>query len=132
MDFREFLAHRKGFVLAMEIYKISKKIPKEEKYSLSDQIHRFSRSVCSNFAEAYRKRNYPKLFASKLTYSDGEYSETLIWLEFALACKYIEKEIFQALEEKNKEIGKVISYMISNPGKFGSHRLTKLITVTDR
>ncbi len=120
MDFRELLAYKKGFALAMEIYKISKKFPKEEKYSLTDQIRRSSRSVCSNFAEAYRKRNYPKHFASKLTDSDGENSETLVWLEFALACEYIEKEIFQTLEEKNKEIGKLINYMILNPGKFGS------------
>ena len=103
----------------MEIYELSKSFPLEEKYSLTDQIRRSSRSVCANIAEAYRKRRYPNHFISKLTDSDAENSETNVWLEFAFECNYITKEIYQKLSVKNIEIGKLINYMINNPGKFG-------------
>ena len=119
MDFRELLAYKKAFDLAMEIYELSKSFPLEEKYSLTDQIRRSSRSVCANIAEAYRKRRYPNHFISKLTDSDAENSETNVWLEFAFECNYITKEIDQKLSVKNIEIGKLINYMINNPGKFG-------------
>lgn len=119
MDFRELLAYKKAFDLAMEIYELSKSFPLEEKYSLTDQIRRSSRSVCANIAEAYRKRRYPNHFISKLTDSDAENSETNVWLEFAFECNYITKEIYQELSSKNTEIGKLINYMINNPGKFG-------------
>lgn len=119
MDFRELLAYKKAFDLAMEIYELSKSFPLEEKYSLTDQTRRSSRSVCANIAEAYRKRRYPNHFISKLTDSDAENSETNVWLEFAFECNYITKEIYQKLSVKNIEIGKLINYMINNPGKFG-------------
>ncbi len=122
MDFRSLIVYKKAFKLAMDIYNISKSFPKEEKYSLTDQIRRSSRSTCGNIAESYRKRNYPKHFASKLTDSDGENSETIVWLEFALACKYIEDEIFKKLESESEEIGRLLNYMILNPEKFGSSR----------
>ena len=89
MDFKELLAYKKSFDLAMLIFEISKTFPKEETYSLTDQIRRSSRSVCANISEAYRKRRYPKHFISKLTDADGENSETNTWLDFALGCKYI-------------------------------------------
>lgn len=92
MAFRKLKAYQKGFELAMEIFELSKGFPKEETYSLTDQIRRSSRSVCVNIAEAYRKRLYPKHFASKLSDSDAENTETMSWLEFAEACKYITKE----------------------------------------
>lgn len=76
MNFTELLAYKKSFGLAMEIFSISKSFPTEEKYSLTDQIRRSSRSVTANIAEAYRKRRYVKHFISKLTDSDGENSET--------------------------------------------------------
>lgn len=119
MDFKELLAYQKAFNLAMEIYKISKNFPKEEKYSLTDQIRRSSRSVCSNMAEAYRKRKYIKHFTSKLTDCDGENSETIVWLDFALECEYIANEIHSNLSKKSEEVGKLINYMINNPEKFG-------------
>ena len=119
MDFRELLAYKRAFDLAMEIYELSKSFPLEEKYSLTDQIRRSSRSVCANIAEAYRKRRYPNHFISKLIDSDAENSETNVWLEFAFECNYITKEIYQKLSVKNIEIGKLINYMINNPGKFG-------------
>ncbi|WP_201300874.1 four helix bundle protein [Sunxiuqinia indica] len=83
MDFKKLPAYQKAFQLAMEIFKISKSLLKEEKYSLTDQIRRSSRSTCANLAEAYRKRIYSNHFIAKLTDSDGENSETDVWLDFA-------------------------------------------------
>jgi four helix bundle protein len=119
MDYKDLIAYKKGFSLAMEIYKVSKSFPKEETYSLTDQIRRSSRSVCANIAEAYRKRRYVKHFISKLTDSDGENSETSTWLDFALECEYITKETHLDLNDKAVEIGKLINFMINNPDKFG-------------
>ncbi len=120
LRFQDLLAYKKGFSLAMAIFNISKSFPKEETYSLTDQVRRSSRSVCANLAEAYRKRLYPKHFKSKLTDSDAENSETQTWLEFSLACEYINKETFDELTAKSIEVGKLINYMILNPNKFGS------------
>ncbi|NRD21086.1 four helix bundle protein [Winogradskyella eckloniae] len=119
MDFKKLLAYQKAFDLAMLIFEISKSFPKEERYSLTDQIRRSSRSVNANITEAYRKRRYPKHFVSKLTDSDAENSETKTWLDFALACKYISIEQHENLSDQGIEIGKLINYMINNPGKFG-------------
>lgn len=119
MDFKELLAYKKSFDLAMSIFEISKTFPKEETYSLTDQIRRSSRSVCANISEAYRKRRYPKHFISKLTDADGENSETRTWLDFALACEYISSDDYMKFNELGQEIGKLINYMINNPEKFG-------------
>jgi len=120
LRFQDLLAYKKGFALAMNIYNLSKSFPKEETYSLTDQVRRSSRSVCANLAEAYRKRRYPKHFISKLSDSDAENSETQTWLEFSLACAYIDQETFDDLTAKSIEVGKLINYMIQNPNKFGS------------
>lgn len=119
MKYQDLLAYQKGFTLAMKIFDLSKLFPNEEKYSLTDQIRRSSRSVCANIAEAYRKRDYPKHFHSKLTDCDAENSETQTWLEFAFACKYINQETFVRFTYENREVGKLINYMILNPNKFG-------------
>lgn len=119
MIYQDLLAYKKGFEVAMEIFEVSKLFPKEETYSFTDQIRRSSRSVCANIAESYRKRVYPKHFHSKLTDSDAENSEIQTWLEFAFACKYINENTFKELTEKNKEVGKLINYMLLNPVKFG-------------
>jgi len=107
-----------AFSLAMEIFEITKDFPKEEKYSLTDQIRRSSRSVCSNIAEGYRKRRYPKHFTSKMTDADGEASETSTWIDFAFSCKYIGKDIQESLNKKYDEVGKMLGSMANNPGKF--------------
>ncbi|MGJ8593672.1 MAG: four helix bundle protein [Aquaticitalea sp.] len=120
MRFQDLLAYKKSFGLAMEIFRISKTFPKEETYSLTDQIRRSSRSVCANISESYRRRRYPNHFVSKLTDSDAENSETQTWLEFALHCTYINQEIFDKLTTESLEIGKLINYMIQNPDKFGA------------
>jgi len=119
--FRELMAYQKGFQLAMEIFHISKTFPKEEKYSLTDQIRRSSRSACANIGEGYRKRQYPAHFISKLSDSDMENTETQVWLDFSLSCEYISVEIHQQLTEKSEEVGKILSFMIQNPEKFGKY-----------
>nr|WP_314836712.1 four helix bundle protein [uncultured Flavobacterium sp.] len=119
MRFQDLLAYKKSFALAMKIFEITKTFPKEETYSLTDQIRRSSRSVPATIAEAYRKRIYPKHFYSKLTDSDGENSETQVWLEFAVSCKYISEAIYQEFISESLEIGKLVNYMILNPEKFG-------------
>jgi four helix bundle protein len=119
MDFKELLAYKKAFELSMEIFYLTKSFPPDERYSLTDQIRRSSRSVCANIAESYRKRRYINHFISKLTDSDAENSETNVWLEFSLKCCYISEEQYNALTVKNIEIGKIINYMIQNPAKFG-------------
>jgi four helix bundle protein len=119
MDFKELLAYQKAFHLAMEIFEISKTFPKEETYSLTDQIRRSSRSVSANLAEAYRKRRYINHFISKLTDCDAENSETNVWLDFAFACNYLSQENYNSLTQKSNEVGKLINFMINNPTKFG-------------
>lgn len=119
MRFQDLIAYKKSFSLAMKIFEISKTFPQEEKYSLIDQIRRSSRSVPANIAEAYRKRVYPRHFHSKLTDSDAENSETQVWLEFCLKCKYISEETHNELIADSDEIGKLLNYMILNPLKFG-------------
>lgn len=119
MKFQDLLAYKKSFNLAMQIFEVSKSFPKEETYSLIDQMRRSSRSVTVNISESYRKRKYPKHFVSKLTDSDAENSETQTWLEFSLACKYINEELFKELTNKSEEVGKLINFMILNPEKFG-------------
>jgi four helix bundle protein len=117
-NFKESTVYKKAFSLAMEIFEISKSFPQEEKYSLTDQIRRSSRSVCANLAEANRKKIYPKNFISKLTDCDAENSETNVWLDFACECKYIDNLTKNNLQNKSDEIGKLLHHMITNPEKY--------------
>lgn len=119
MSFKKLLAYQKAFELSMEIFELTKKFPKEETYALTDQIRRSSRSVCANIAEAYRKRLYPKHFASKLSDADTENSETQVWIEFSISCNYKKIEQGDILTKKSIEAGKLINFMISHPEKFG-------------
>lgn len=116
--FKSLIVYQKAYKLAMEIFEVSKTFPKEEKYSLTDQIRRSSRSVCSNIAEGYRKRIYPNHFRSKMTDADGEASETKVWLDFAKDCKYIESETYERMYNEYIEVGKMLGAMIKNPEKF--------------
>lgn len=118
MRFQDLLAYKKSFELAMDIYAVSKSFPSEEKYSLTDQIRRSSRSVSANIAEATRKRRYEKHFISKLTDSDAENAETQVWLEYANASNYIDNIKFETLTSKSLEVGKLLNYMMNNPDKF--------------
>ena len=101
---RELNVYCLAFETAMEIFELSKSFPPEEKFSLTDQIRKSSRSVCTNLAEAWRKRRYKAMFINKLTDSEQEAAETQTWLEFALACKYINQVTFKALDEKYEHI----------------------------
>lgn len=117
-SFRDLTVYKKAFELAMEIFKVSKSFPTEEKYSLTDQVRRSSRAVCSCIGEAYRKRNYKAHFVSKSTDADMENTETRVWFDFALACNYITNEKWKDLELKAEEVGKLLNHMIENPEKY--------------
>jgi four helix bundle protein len=107
-----------AFEMTMDIFEISKRFPKEETYSLTDQVRRSSRSVCANIGEGYRKRIYPKSFVSKMADSDGECSETMIHLKCGFCADYISEEDFNYFQNKYDEIGRMLSSMIQNPEKF--------------
>ncbi|MCF6182780.1 four helix bundle protein [Lutibacter sp.] len=123
MSFKKLLAYQKAFELSMKIFELSKSFPKEETYSLTDQIRRCSRSVCANISEAYRKRSYPKHLKSKLSDSDSENSETQVWIDFSKSYNYINTKQQQVLTYRSQEVGKSINFMISNPEKFGVKKL---------
>jgi four helix bundle protein len=123
--FKELKIYQKSFELAMEIFEVTKSFPTEEKYGLTSQIRRSSRSVCSNMAEGYRKKIYKAHFISKMSDCDMENSETSVWLDFALACKYIDEATHENLIKKTKEIGYVLDYMIKNSHKFTGNKNVK-------
>src|SRR5699024_3798684 len=114
----ELSVYKKSFEGGMEIFHMTKSFPKEEVYSLTDQIRRSSRSVSANIAEAWRKRRYPKAFVAKLSDSESEAAETQVWLEYSLACGYIEKEEYKDLNKKYDQIIGMIVNMIKNPEKW--------------
>ena len=116
--FRELTVYRSAFSAAMKIYEKTKTFPVEEKYSLTDQIRRSSRSVCSNLAEAWRKRKYELVFKNKLTDAQQEASETQSWLEISYACKYIDLETFDELDREFEEIIAMLNSMEMNSSKF--------------
>lgn len=115
---KDLKVYQKAYELAMEIFNISKRWPAEEKYSLTDQIRRSSRSVCSNLRESWAKRRYEAHFISKLTDVDGENSETDTWLDFARDCKYISIEDYGRLTTECKEVGAMLGAMIKKPERF--------------
>lgn len=119
MSFKKLLAYQKGFDLAKDIFHLTKEFPKSEQFLLTSQMVRSSRAVCSAIAEAYWKRQYEKHFKSKLSDADSENSETQLWLDFALACHYIDDRKREELQLKSEEIGRLLNYMINNPDKFG-------------
>lgn len=116
--FKDLKVYIKAYELAMEIFHLSLKFPSEEKFGLTSQIRRSSRSVCSNIAEGYRKKRYQAHFISKLTDADMENSETTVWIDFALSCGYIDTDTKNKLTLKAEEIGKLLNFMIKNSGKF--------------
>lgn len=117
-DFKDLIAYKKAKELANAIFECSKKFPSEEKYSLTDQVCRSSRSVCACIAESYRKRKYPAHFISKLSDADMENAETGVWLDFSMDCKYIADTEYTFLINLNGEVGKLLGYMMSHPDKF--------------
>ena len=110
--------YKLGFDTAMKIFEVSKTFPKEEKYSLTDQIRRSSRSVCAKLAEGWRKRRYKAVFINKLLDSAQEAAETQTWLQFALQCQYINKELFEKLNEKYEHIFAMLNNMEKKADSF--------------
>lgn len=116
--FRGLRVYQLAFKLAMEIYHESKKFPREEQYSLTDQIRRASRGVAGNIGEGYRKKLYPKMFVSKMSDADGEGTETQVWIDFAFACGYISSELHSKWLRGYEEIGRMLGGMIAHPERF--------------
>ena len=112
---RDLEVYARAFDAAMQIFELSKSFPKEETYSLTDQIRRSSRSVCGNLAEAWRKRRYEKAFISKLSDSESEAAETQVWLEFAVKCGYMKRDQAAALYQTYDGIIRTIVGMITHP-----------------
>lgn len=117
-NYKDLIVYTKAYGLAMEIFFVSMAFPKEEKYSLTDQIRRSSRSVTANLAEAWAKRRYSKVFVNKLTDCLGEANETNVWLNYSKDCNYIPDEIFLKLAAENEEVCKMLISMINNSDKW--------------
>ena len=107
---RELDVYKMSFNASMKLFEISKAFPREEQYSLTDQIRRSSRSVCANISEAFRKRKYPKAFVSKLSDAEAEAAETQTWLDFALKCGYIDLKTYKTY---NKEYDHIIGKLVN-------------------
>ena len=116
--------YQKAFDAAMRIFELSRSFPKEETYSLTDQIRRSSRSVCANLAEGWRKRRYEAMFISKLADAEGEAAETQVWLEFAVKCKYMKREEATALYKVYREVIGMLVSMINHPEMWVIRRRT--------
>lgn len=114
----ELDVYKKAFEAAMRIFELSKSFPKEEMYSLTDQIRRSSRSVCANFAESWRKRRYEAAFIAKLSDCEGEAAETQTWIEFAVRCEYLNQEIGRELFKTYDEIISMPVTTINNSNRW--------------
>jgi four helix bundle protein len=126
----ELKVYQKAFDAAMKIFQVSKKFPKEETYSLTDQVRRSSRSVCANLAEAWRKRRYEAAFVSKLSDSESEAAETQVWLQFAVKCEYVDRDVAAELYHTYDEVLGMLVEMINHPEPWllrrsGKHESTK-------
>ena len=117
-SFRDLNLYKNALNAAMEIYEISKSFPIEERYSLTDQIRRSSRSVCANIGEAWRKRRYQAAFISKLNDSEGEAAETQVWLDIALRAQLISEGQWRKLDEQYEIILGQLVKMINEPKKW--------------
>ena len=115
---KDLMVYQKAYGLAMEIFKLSKKWPSDEKYSLTDQIRRSSRSVCANLREAWAKRRYEAHFVNKLTDCDGENGETNTWLDFAKDCGYLSSADHGHLIKECEEVGAMLGSMLNSPSPF--------------
>lgn len=117
-SFRELRVYQIAMDAAMEIFQISKGFPPEEKYSLTDQIRRSSRSVCTNIGEAWRKRRYAAAFVAKLSDSETEAAETQVWLDFSFRSKYIDEKTYHRLDDVYDHIMSQLVRMMDAPEKW--------------
>ena len=120
--YRDLKVYQLAYKLAMDIFNESKSFPKEERYSLTDQIRRSSRSVAANIAEGFRKRQYPNMFVSKMADADSETAETQVWIDFADDCGYLSQERRNELIIGYEDVGKMLGSMISAPEKFRTQK----------
>ena len=118
LSHKELDVYKLAYRLAMDIFHLSKKFPVEERYSLTDQMRRSSRSVTANIAEAFRKRRYEKAFVAKLSDSEGESAETQTWLDYARDCGYLNTEICEKYNQEYEFVIGMLVNMINNPGKW--------------
>ena len=116
--FRDLIVFQKSYRLSLQIFEITKRFPKEEKYLLIDQIRRSSRSIPSNIAESWAKRIYPKVFVNKLSDAYGEELETEVWLDMSKDLKYITQQTHSKLITEYDEVRKMLISMMNNPNKF--------------
>jgi len=123
----ELIVYQKAFDAAMRIFELSRAFPKEETYSLTDQVRRSSRSVCANIAEAWRKRRYEKAFVSKLSDAESEAAETQVWLTFSVKCEYISRDTAGTLYKLYEEILKLLFTMSNHPEEWGMTRTKRAI-----
>ena len=117
-DHRELRVYQLAFETAIQIHELTESFPDQERYSLTDQIRRSSRSVCANIAEAWRKRRYPKHFVSKLSDADMEAAETLVWLDFSLHLRYLSAAQHQELADHYDHICRQLTLMMAEPQKW--------------
>ena len=115
---KDLKVYKEAYVLAMDIFEHSKNWPTEERYSLTDQIRRSSRSVCTNLREAWSKRRYEAHFIMKVTDCDGENSETDTWLDFARDCAYLSEADYKRLDERCESVGKMLGSILIKPESF--------------
>lgn len=120
--YKDLKVYRLAYQLAMDIFTISRKFPSEEKYSLTDQITRSSRSIPANIAEAWHKRHYVKMFVNKIVDASGEAGETTVWLDFAHDCQYISDKQYNTFVEAYAEVNRMLFGMIIKPEKFAMHK----------
>ncbi|BAZ08853.1 S23 ribosomal protein [Calothrix sp. NIES-4071] len=118
---RDLEVYKMAFESAMQIFELSKKFPSEEKYSLTDQIRRSSRSVCANLAEAWRKRRYEGAFIAKLSDCEAEAAETQTWIEFAVQCNYLDADTGREIYRQYNSILGMLVTMIHNSDKWILH-----------
>src|SRR5512139_1466378 len=117
-SFRDLLVYQKARELSLEIFRLTKRFPREEAYSLTDQIRRSSRSIGAQIAEAWAKRRYEKHFVSKLTDAEGEQYETQHWIDVAQDCGYFDQSQAQSLREQCAEIGRMLGSMMAKSSLF--------------
>jgi four helix bundle protein len=115
---RDLRVFRRAYALAQEIFELSRGLPREERFALTDQIRRSSRSVAANIAEAFRRARYPRLLAQRLTDADAEATETQVWIDFATDCGYVARERSDELRRGYEEIGRILGSVLSDPARY--------------
>lgn len=116
--YEDMSVYKKAFRMATMVLQLSKRFPKEEKYSLTDQVRRASRAVSGLYAEGYRKRRYPAHFVLRMTDADGENTETQVWLAHAVACEYVSQADIDPIRAMTDEVGRMLGDMIRYPERY--------------